>query len=132
MLKVRPFPMKTLILGLGNPLVTDDSVGLRVIEQLKPLLADRADVEVSEDYWGGLRLMERMIGFDRAIVVDAIQTARRRARSTAYARRHRHAAQRLGPRRESLDRPGVRPPGRRTPARKRSTSGLSGSRRKTR
>jgi hydrogenase maturation protease len=67
-------PRKPLILGLGNPLVTDDSVGLRVVEQLKPLLADRHDVEVSEDYWGGLRLMERMIGFDRAIVVDAIQT----------------------------------------------------------
>jgi hydrogenase maturation protease len=67
-------PMKTLILGLGNPLVTDDSVGLKVIERLKPLLADRADVEVSEDYWGGLRLMERLIGFERAIVVDAIQT----------------------------------------------------------
>lgn len=66
--------MKTIIIGLGNPLVTDDSVGLRVVEQLKSRLADRADVEVSEDYWGGLRLMERMIGFDRAIVVDAIQT----------------------------------------------------------
>jgi hydrogenase maturation protease len=66
--------MKTLVLGLGNPLVTDDSVGLRVVEQLKPLLADRTDVEVAEDYWGGLRLMERMIGFDRAIVVDAIKT----------------------------------------------------------
>jgi hydrogenase maturation protease len=66
--------MKTLILGLGNPLVSDDSVGLRVIEAVKPLLADRPDVEVAEDYWGGLRLMERMIGFDRAIVVDAIQT----------------------------------------------------------
>jgi hydrogenase maturation protease len=66
--------MKTLIIGLGNPLVSDDSVGLRVVEQLKPLLANRIDVEVSEDYWGGLRLMERMIGFDRAIVVDAIQS----------------------------------------------------------
>jgi hydrogenase maturation protease len=66
--------MKTLILGLGNPLITDDSVGLRVVEELKPLLANRTDVEVSEDYWGGLRLMERMIGFDRAIVVDAIHS----------------------------------------------------------
>ena len=44
-------PVKILILGLGNPLVTDDSVGLRVAEALKPLLADRAGVEVSEDYW---------------------------------------------------------------------------------
>ncbi len=66
--------MKTIILGLGNPLITDDSVGLRVVEALKPLLADQPDIEVSEDYWGGLRLMERLIGFDRAIVVDAIQT----------------------------------------------------------
>ncbi|MEN6450970.1 MAG: hydrogenase maturation protease [Thermoguttaceae bacterium] len=66
--------MKTLIIGLGNPLVSDDSVGLHVAAHLKTRLAGRADVEVSEDYWGGLRLMERMIGFDRAIVIDAIQT----------------------------------------------------------
>jgi len=65
---------KTLVIGLGNPLVSDDSVGLRVVQQLKPLLADRDDVEVAEDYWGGLRLMERMIGFERAVVVDAICT----------------------------------------------------------
>ena len=43
-------------------------------EKLKPLLAGRSDVEVSEDYWGGLRLMERMIGFDRAIIIDAMQS----------------------------------------------------------
>ncbi len=66
--------MKTLILGLGNPLVSDDSVGLRVAAELKPLLADRPDVEVSEDYWGGLRLMERLVGYDRAVIIDAICT----------------------------------------------------------
>jgi hydrogenase maturation protease len=66
--------MKTLVLGLGNPLVADDSIGLRVVAQLKPLLADRPDVDVGEDYWGGLRLMERMVGYDRVIVVDAICT----------------------------------------------------------
>ncbi len=66
--------MRILIIGLGNPIVSDDSVGLRVVEELKPLLAHRTDVEVAEDYWGGLRLMERMIGFDRAIVVDAIHS----------------------------------------------------------
>ena len=66
--------MKTLIIGLGNPLVTDDSVGLRVAAELKTLLAHRPGVEVDEDYWGGLRLMERMVGYDRAIVIDAILT----------------------------------------------------------
>jgi hydrogenase maturation protease len=66
--------MKILVLGLGNPLVTDDSVGLRVAAEVKSRLADRPEVVVSEDYWGGLRLMERMAGFDRAIVIDAICT----------------------------------------------------------
>jgi len=66
--------MKTLLLGLGNPIVSDDSVGLRVAEALKGRLAGRPDVEVSEDYWGGLRLMERLIGYERAIVIDAICT----------------------------------------------------------
>jgi hydrogenase maturation protease len=66
--------MKILVLGLGNSLVADDSVGLLVASALKPLLAGRPDVEVSEDCWGGLRLMERMIGFDRAIIIDAMQS----------------------------------------------------------
>jgi hydrogenase maturation protease len=65
---------KTLIIGLGNPLISDDSVGLRVVEQLKTRLSGLPDVDVTEDYWGGLRLMERMIGYARAIVVDAICT----------------------------------------------------------
>jgi hydrogenase maturation protease len=64
--------MKTLVLGLGNPLIADDSVGLHVAARLAELLAGRADVEVDQDFWGGLRLMERMAGYERAIVVDAI------------------------------------------------------------
>jgi hydrogenase maturation protease len=67
-------PGRTLIIGLGNPLITDDSVGLRVARQLREALATCDDIEVTEDYWGGLRLMERMIDFDRAIVIDAICT----------------------------------------------------------
>ncbi len=63
---------RTLVIGLGNPIVSDDSVGLRIAQRLKSHLSQRPDVDVMEDYWGGLRLMERMIGYDRAIVIDAI------------------------------------------------------------
>jgi len=66
--------MKTLVLGLGNPVASDDRVGLLVARRLKPLLADRSDVEVDEDYWGGIRLMERLVGYTRAVIVDAIVT----------------------------------------------------------
>jgi hydrogenase maturation protease len=66
--------MKTLIIGLGNPLLKDDSVGLRVIQILKGSIGELPDVELMEDYWGGLRLMEQMVGYERAIIVDAICT----------------------------------------------------------
>jgi hydrogenase maturation protease len=62
----------TLVLGLGNPLLSDDSVGLRLAERLRPLLAGNPSIEVDVDYWGGLRLMERLVGYDRAIILDAI------------------------------------------------------------
>jgi hydrogenase maturation protease len=70
--EVRP---RMLVLGLGNPLLGDDSAGLRVVQKLRSRLSGRPDVEVDEDYWGGLRLMERMIGFDRVVVVDAMCSA---------------------------------------------------------
>jgi hydrogenase maturation protease len=66
--------MRTLIIGLGNPLVTDDSVGLCVAAQLRELLAGRSDVAVADDYWGGLRLMEQMVGYERVIVIDALRS----------------------------------------------------------
>ncbi len=62
------------MLGLGNPLLKDDSAGLRVAEVLREILPQNEQIEIDEDYWGGLRLMERMIGFDRAVIIDAILT----------------------------------------------------------
>jgi hydrogenase maturation protease len=66
--------MKTLVLGLGNPIVSDDSVGLRVAHALRDRLAGRPEIHVDEDHWGGLRLMEALVGYERAIVIDAIIT----------------------------------------------------------
>ncbi len=66
--------MKILVIGLGNPLLCDDSVGLHVVDRLRAQLPFDEDVELGEDHWGGLRLMERMIGYDFAVVVDAIRT----------------------------------------------------------
>ena len=59
------------MLGLGNPVLSDDSVGLRVVERLRSVLAGTPGLELADDYWGGLRLMERLVGYDRAIIIDA-------------------------------------------------------------
>ena len=66
--------MKTLILGLGNPMLGDDGVGWRVAEVCATRLRGAAHVEVDCLATGGLSLMEHMIGYDRAILIDAITT----------------------------------------------------------
>src|SRR3990172_8955371 len=66
--------MKTLILGLGNPILGDDALGLRVAALVRQCLPPDSEIEVDEEYWGGLRIMERLIGYDKAILVDAICT----------------------------------------------------------
>lgn len=65
--------MKTLVLGLGNPIVTDDGVGFAVAGELRKKL-DREDVAVEESSLGGLSLLDIITGFDKVVLVDAIQT----------------------------------------------------------
>lgn len=67
---------KTVIIGIGNPLLGDDGVGIRVVRELEGSLAGRSDVALRELYCGGLRLVEAMVGYDRAVVVDALVTGR--------------------------------------------------------
>jgi hydrogenase maturation protease len=68
--------MKTLVIGLGNPILTDDGVGVKVAFAVRDRLAAAGenDIEVTEASVGGLHLMEMMVGCDRVILVDAIQT----------------------------------------------------------
>ncbi len=64
--------MKTLVLGLGNAILGDDRVGLAVADAVRRRLPPDDGVEVDEEHHGGLRLMERLVGYDRAILVDAL------------------------------------------------------------
>ena len=66
--------MKTVILGLGNPILSDDGVGPRVARELEGRL-DQQEVTVMEASMAGLSLLDLLAGYDRAIIVDAIQTA---------------------------------------------------------
>ncbi len=65
----------TLVVGLGNPILGDDGVGWRVADRVrKEIRARRIPAEVDCLAVGGLALMERLIGYERAILVDAITT----------------------------------------------------------
>jgi len=65
--------VKTLVLGLGNSILTDDAVAFAVVEEVERRI-DRKDVTVSRASVGGLGLLELVVGYDRVIILDAIQT----------------------------------------------------------
>jgi hydrogenase maturation protease len=66
--------MKTVVIGIGNPILTDDSVGVKVAGILRDKLDGARDVDVIELYAGGIRLMDAMAGYERAVIIDAIVT----------------------------------------------------------
>lgn len=62
----------TVIIGMGNPLLSDDGVGIAVANAVADRLKHCMDLTVTELHTGGIRLMEAMAGFKRAVVVDAM------------------------------------------------------------
>jgi hydrogenase maturation protease len=81
-------PLFTLIVGLGNPILGDDGVGWRVVEEVSaqcniplgdaalapPPTGKPAPVSIERYSLAGLSLMERLIGYDRVILVDSLNT----------------------------------------------------------
>ena len=65
--------MKTVVLGLGNPILSDDAVGLRVVKELEGRV-DQQEVTLIETSVAGLGMLDFLTGYDRAIIIDSIQT----------------------------------------------------------
>ena len=63
--------MKTIVLGLGNTILSDDGVGVYAARSLREELADRADVREAE--LAGFDLVEMLSGYERAVIIDAIE-----------------------------------------------------------
>jgi hydrogenase maturation protease len=100
MMKDEPFsqtmqiarPSSTLVIGLGNPILGDDGVGWTVVEKVRQQVVNNPRyqicyrpvdskvihhhqlVEVDCAALGGLSLMERMLGYQRVVLVDSMET----------------------------------------------------------
>ena len=66
--------MKTIILGVGNPILCDDGAGIHVAHQLKQHITDQT-ITINEAYTGGMNLLDMMIGYDKAILIDTVYIA---------------------------------------------------------
>jgi hydrogenase maturation protease len=63
--------VKLLILGIGNPIMGDDGVGIHVARKIRDRFQAENDIEVKELSVGGLKLVEEILGYDEVIIVDS-------------------------------------------------------------
>ena len=63
--------MKTLILGLGNPILTDDSIGIKIAQKIKE---ENPGLQVAETSEAGLALLDHALDYDKLIIIDSIKT----------------------------------------------------------
>ena len=64
---------KTLVLGLGNPILSDDGAGCQVAMALKDQLKE-PEIDVLEASVAGLDFLDLLTDYDKVIIIDAIQT----------------------------------------------------------
>ena len=64
--------MRTIVLGVGNPILRDDGVGIHVVNQLKKHIND-PNVTIDEALTGGMNLLDMIRGYDKAILIDAVK-----------------------------------------------------------
>ena len=68
--------MKTLVLGLGNEMLTDDGIGIKLAKNLEEIHASK-DVVYQSSAIGGMELIELIRDYDKLIVIDATKTGER-------------------------------------------------------
>jgi hydrogenase maturation protease len=68
--------MKTLVLGIGNTILGDDGVGVRVVNEAADAVRGSwppdVDITFKDTAAAGLNLMDDILGYERLVVVDAI------------------------------------------------------------
>ena len=65
--------MKTIILGIGNQILGDDGVGIHVANEIKKHV-ENPDITVDEAITGGMNLLDLLLGYEKAILIDAVKS----------------------------------------------------------
>jgi hydrogenase maturation protease len=66
---------RILVLGVGNTLLKDEGIGVKVVEKLQSGYSFSSNVELMDGGTLGLRLLDPISNADYVIVVDAVQNA---------------------------------------------------------
>lgn len=66
--------VKTLVLGVGNSILRDDTIGLVIARRLEERFGDRDDTDFGLNEEAGFSLLEESLGYGRLVVIDSILT----------------------------------------------------------
>lgn len=64
---------KRVVIGLGNTILSDDGIGIFVSREVAKRI-NQDNVEVVEASLAGFNLMDLLMGYDEAIIIDSIKT----------------------------------------------------------
>jgi len=64
---------KMLILGLGNPILSDDAVGIRVVEEIEKIMGKKDAIRFVTGSIAGLHILDVIQGYDELVIVDAVE-----------------------------------------------------------
>ena len=70
--RIEPTPWGTVVIGLGNPLMGDDGLGLAALARLRDEWTVPADVELVDGGTWGMNLLPIIEGARRVLLLDAI------------------------------------------------------------
>ncbi len=65
--------MKTLVLGLGNPILCDDGLGIKAAREIARQV-NSPQITVAETSQAGFNVLDLIVGYDELILIDTIQT----------------------------------------------------------
>lgn len=68
----RPVPGRTVVIGLGNPLMGDDGIGIAALQRLRSEWSLPAAVALVDGGIWGMRLLPEIEDADRLLLLDAI------------------------------------------------------------
>ncbi len=67
--------MRSIIIGLGNPIVGDDAIAIKVMEHIRDTFSPIKNTKILADISiAGLGIVELIRGYESVILVDSIQT----------------------------------------------------------
>ncbi|MBF0355198.1 MAG: HyaD/HybD family hydrogenase maturation endopeptidase [Alphaproteobacteria bacterium] len=66
--------MRVMILGIGNMLMSDEGIGVRVVQEMESRFRFSPDIEIVDGGTSGMELLEPMMNLNHLIVVDAVRS----------------------------------------------------------